>query len=745
MDDLRTRFFRVVANVKTAIFSHLRPQWTHLFGAAIWLCLLFVALFFFALPRPARLFASSDYGGLLSQERRHDSQVITTDEDLLTTNVDSPLSTAVLIDTPTLVVTQPLTTATVLPTSSPTFTETPTEAPLPTDTVTPVPLPTETATPTFMPAVPTQTETPTGTPDPPTQTPTSTATETPAEAPTPTETPTETQTPIGVDPPAIYISEFMADPRAVNDRTGEYIELFNAGDAVVDLAGWRIEDLGTNKHTIGAELPISPGQYLVLGRSGTLTETGGVAVDYVYSSFDLANGDDEIYLLAPDGTTIDSVAWVTTTLPIAAGISWERSDFTMSNSWVAASSPWPGSAGDWGSPGFAYGGSHPTPTIVPSPTDLSTATPVPTSTLPDLTPTSTPPTPSLTPTPTEALPSPTSGPPARIRISEFLANPDAVGDEVGEFIELFNAGETPTNLNGWILADLDTDNFVINVDLVIQPGQYLVLARNADSTLDVATGLPINGGLSVDFVFAGMSLANGDDEILLLTPAGQEVDRVVWGGASGNSITAGASLERTAFGPDGVWVTAQTPWPGSAGDAGSPGAAYVPPVATPTPTDVPPTEMPTVPPATAFPTPIIGPPPAIFISEFLADPKAAGDDAGEFIELFNAAETPANLNGWILADLGTDNFVIDVDLVIQPGQYLVLARSDDVTLNGGLPVDYPFNGMSLANGSDEILLLTPTARKSTVFSGATGQTSRPVPAQVWNALRSTMRVSGSQP
>ncbi len=71
MDDLRTRFFRVVANVKTAIFSHLRPQWTHLFGAAIWLCLLFVALFFFALPRPARLFASSDYGGLLSQERRH--------------------------------------------------------------------------------------------------------------------------------------------------------------------------------------------------------------------------------------------------------------------------------------------------------------------------------------------------------------------------------------------------------------------------------------------------------------------------------------------------------------------------------------------------------------------------------------------------------------------------------------------------------------------------------------------------
>ncbi len=325
--------------------------------------------------------------------------------------------------------------------------------------------------------------------------------------------------------------------------------------------------------------------------------------------------------------------------------------------------------------------------------------------MPDLTPTNTPPTPALTPTPTEPLPSPTSGPPAQIRISEFLANPDAVGDEFGEFIELFNAGETPTNLKGWILADLDTDNFVINADLVIQPGQYLVLARNADLTLDVVTGLPINGGLSVDFVFDGMSLANGDDEILLLTPAGQEVDRIVWGGASGNSATAGASLERTVFGSDGVWVTAQTPWPGSAGDAGSPGAAYLPPVVTPTPTDVPPTPMPI--PTEPLPTPIIGPPARIRISEFLANPNAVDDEFGEFIELFNAGETPTNLKGWSLADLGTDNLAINVDLIIQPGQYLVLARSDDVTLNGGLPVDYPFNGMSLANGSDEILLLTP--------------------------------------
>ena len=136
-----------------------------------------------------------------------------------------------------------------------------------------------------------------------------------------------------------------------------------------------------------------------------------------------------------------------------------------------------------------------------------------------------------------------------------------MGDSDGEWIELFNAGDVPVNLRGWSLSDLGTDQHVIATDLVIQPGAYLVLGRNADTS--------VNGGVDVDYVYAGLSLANGDDEIVLAVPGGREADRVVWGDEL--SASRGASLARSAF-PDGAWLPSPQPWPGSAGDRGTPGS-----------------------------------------------------------------------------------------------------------------------------------------------------------------------------
>ena len=86
------------------------------------------------------------------------------------------------------------------------------------------------------------------------------------------------------------------------------------------------------------------------------------------------------------------------------------------------------------------------------------------------------------PEPTAAPPPdvpPITGPLPKVYLSEFLANPDAVNDAAGEWIELFNADSAPVNLRGWRIADLGTDGHTIRVDLMIQPGQYLVLGRNA--------------------------------------------------------------------------------------------------------------------------------------------------------------------------------------------------------------------------------------------------------------------------
>ena len=109
--------------------------------------------------------------------------------------------------------------------------------------------------------------------------------------------------------PAVVITEFMPNPAAVTDANGEWLELFNAGDVAVDLAGWQLEDDGTNSHTIQGPLVIEPGQYLVLGNNDESATNGGVTVAYKYSAYVLANSEDEIVLLDGAGHEVDRVAY----------------------------------------------------------------------------------------------------------------------------------------------------------------------------------------------------------------------------------------------------------------------------------------------------------------------------------------------------------------------------------------------------------------------------------------------------
>ncbi len=50
--------------------------------------------------------------------------------------------------------------------------------------------------------------------------------------------------------PDIIICEIMQDPATVTDANGEYFEVYNNGDADVDMNGWIIKDDGTDSHTI---------------------------------------------------------------------------------------------------------------------------------------------------------------------------------------------------------------------------------------------------------------------------------------------------------------------------------------------------------------------------------------------------------------------------------------------------------------------------------------------------------------
>ncbi len=94
----------------------------------------------------------------------------------------------------------------------------------------------------------------------------------------------------------LLITEIMANPAEVSDSKGEWFELFNPTDQVIDLNGIRIHDDGSNSFTIDQQLPIDPHDFLVLGKNSDTSINGGIPVDYQYSNFTLGNSADEIIL-----------------------------------------------------------------------------------------------------------------------------------------------------------------------------------------------------------------------------------------------------------------------------------------------------------------------------------------------------------------------------------------------------------------------------------------------------------------
>jgi len=160
-------------------------------------------------------------------------------------------------------------------------------------------------------------------------------------------------------------------------------------------------------------------------------------------------------------------------------------------------------------------------------------------------------------------------PPAvQIVINEIMQNPAAVSDSAGEWFELYNAGASDVDINGWTIKDNGSDNQVINNGgpLVITAGGYLVLGINADSAT--------NGGAPVDYQYSNFFLANGDDEVILVDAAGVEVDRVEYDGGPAFPDPNGASMSLEDPALDNSvganWCTSTTPF--GAGDRGTPGA-----------------------------------------------------------------------------------------------------------------------------------------------------------------------------
>lgn len=96
------------------------------------------------------------------------------------------------------------------------------------------------------------------------------------------------------DLPGLRIVSMIPDPQG-DDFTNEQITFRNIGSTPIDLAGWRVRDLAGNLWELDGLSNIAPDEDKILIRGG--------------APMSLNNGGDQIELVAPEGTVVQSVTY----------------------------------------------------------------------------------------------------------------------------------------------------------------------------------------------------------------------------------------------------------------------------------------------------------------------------------------------------------------------------------------------------------------------------------------------------
>jgi hypothetical protein len=450
----------------------------------------------------------------------------------------------------------------------------------------------------------------------------------------------------------LVITEVMANP-AGDDAGHEWFELYNAaggerGLRGVTLAAARADGSSEKTHLVGAGAPVVPaGGYVVVGDAPAGADRPAyVAYGYGKDLGTLGNGAGRIALRC-GGVELDVVTYASSSEGRSRGLTGAILPDALANDdetkWCTAKS--------YGSPGEA---NQPCPEVaVPGTcTEAGGAT--------------------------RATVAPVAG---DLRIDEILADARASADAQGEWFEVEVVRDV--DLNGLAIgAAPGAPRTILGAAdcLRAAAGTRLVFAHVADATS--------NGGLPrVDQVFGGPALANSHGA-LVLSLGGVLVDEATWA-----TSAPGVALARDAAA--GTWCAAVDAY--GAGDLGTPGAPNAA-----CPLVVPDGMCEDATGVRAIVSPGAG---DLWLSEYLADPSAVADAAGEWIELVVAADV--DLNG---LELGVTPPLVKTTLAstsclhAAAGTYVLLAHGVDPTLNGGLPATSGRFTFALGNGASGIFV-----------------------------------------
>ncbi|MCY1046551.1 hypothetical protein OV208_34930 [Corallococcus sp. bb12-1] len=501
-------------------------------------------------------------------------------------------------------------------------------------------------------------------------------------------------------PGDLVITEYLNDPAGA-DTGKEYVELHNPTRETVDLLGVtlftaREEGAQERAYTLTTNLQVDAGAFFVMGdvRDGPLPEY----VDQTYGDALGALGNSGGLVGLRCGTRLlDSVELAT---PSKSGAARTYDGRLVPDAegnddpsrWCDAPEVVPG--GTRGSPGTSNATCPGTTDGGAPVVDAGTCLP-----------------------PGAVAPRDIRAPrPGDLLITEVMANPRG-DDTVGEWLEV--RATAPVDLNG-LTVGTDTSGTRLESErcLSLAAGESALLARRRESE--------VNGGLPEPLATFSVDLRNAGG-VVAVRAGTVLIDSALYGPAQdGVATQVSAPLTDDAKNNDALtaWCTATEPY-GDRGNLGTPGRTN----RTCSGMDAGVSQAGCIDRTTgqsrAPRVPTAG---SLVLTEFLADPSAAPDALGEWVEVL--ALRDVDLNGVMLAnETGGTLLESALCLSVKAGGYAVLARSEDASLNGGLSGVLDTFGFSLGNGAGSHVLklvvqgtvLDSVAFAQAAVSGASSQ------------------------